>query len=486
MSQISNKTLHPFFQQQKKKSLATKDSSRSPPPRSTQDGPDTASPAKTCINDPMPGPDHDSYRHINKGEGSKPRQMSFPTFYAEIYEQEPTFNHFGQPHSNKPKKAQTDHEFSRLSVLDSSHVTEKVFEPWKPLIARRLPPKYPPMSALPLIPRHRRCQATKPKRDQSMVPAIHTQDQLEHYLDIHFPLWHRYASCKELCRTMFCTKKQPNDHRPWTEKYRPHTVKGLMGDRRHYAYLKDWLHQMEIAPISASKPNDATAKKKKRKKVVVKPDLDHSDEEEFIHNLSLYDHHDEKDDDFAVNNKKKLVKSDNNMRSNVLLIWGDHGIGKTASVYTAAEELGYEVFEINAGSKRSGKDVMALVGEMTKSHLVAFARTSPTTATPNGKKKKKLNPYFAPTQTSFNMMNHPTISKKEPGLLKHFTKPKKPTLAQSSSTKQSLILLEEVDLLFEEDKGFWPSVIELSQKSKRPIIMTCNGTHVNGFSVLYQ
>jgi hypothetical protein len=43
----------------------------------------------------------------------------------------------------------------------------------------------------------------------------------------------------------------------------------------------------------------------------------------------------------------------------------------------------------------------------------------------------------------------------------------------------SLILFEEVDVVFEdEDRGFFSALAELMQITKRPIILTCNSTQL--------
>lgn len=43
------------------------------------------------------------------------------------------------------------------------------------------------------------------------------------------------------------------------------------------------------------------------------------------------------------------------------------------------------------------------------------------------------------------------------------------------AVQQSLILFEEVDILFKDDVNFWPTVIDFVANSRRPVILTCNG-----------
>jgi hypothetical protein len=187
--------------------------------------------------------------------------------------------------------------------------------------------------------------------------------------------------------------------------------------------------------------------------------------------------------------------------TNTILLTGPSGSGKTAAVYACATELGYEVFEVYPGiGKRSGANIEALVGDVGKNHLVNTAESVKknraqeglsSTATPNagiagffaGKKltSTQTDPSFAvpeivPSESvaSVNglslMQGVVSDADSEPPANVAVIPPNTPP-----RVGQSIILLEEVDVLFKEDVNFWPTVINIIKDSKRPVIMTCNG-----------
>jgi DNA polymerase III delta prime subunit len=153
------------------------------------------------------------------------------------------------------------------------------------------------------------------------------------------------------------------------------------------------------------------------------------------------------------------------------LLVGPPGSGKTASVYACAEELGWEVFEVYPGiGRRNGSSIENLVGEVGKNHLVRQK--------PHG--RHDFLPFGSPTKRKqgFN------LSKSEPGSERDRSSVPLAYLDidnserdQPPSLGQSLILLEEVDILFKEDVRFWDSVKEVIRECKRPIICTCNGKY---------
>src|SRR3989344_8935631 len=61
---------------------------------------------------------------------------------------------------------------------------------------------------------------------------------------------------------------------------------------------------------------------------------------------------------FIINFKKQKKKA--------ALIYGSSGTGKTSSVYAIANELGYEVIEVNASDMRNAEQINTKVGNAIK------------------------------------------------------------------------------------------------------------------------
>lgn len=168
--------------------------------------------------------------------------------------------------------------------------------------------------------------------------------------------------------------------------------------------------------------------------------------------------------------------------TNAMLISGPPGCGKTAAAYAVAKELDFEVFEINPGSRRNGKDLLERVGDVTINHLVhrskdslvgnnspeasSLRQTIGSATDFDNRKASSTGSFFKTQRTSKREVEEPSSSE---------TRTETSTPHQTARVqKQSLILLEEVDVLFEEDKTFWAAVLGLLSQSRRPIIMTCN------------
>lgn len=96
--------------------------------------------------------------------------------------------------------------------------------------------------------------------------------------------------------------------------------------------------------------------------------------------------------------------------------------------------------ELNASSKRSGKKLLKELEEATKSYQI---------------KNKGRTSAFC------NLTSNEILPKK--------------------ISKNSLILIEDVDIIFEEDEGFISAIYQLASNTKRPIVMTCKDVcpHLN-------
>ncbi|KAI8174920.1 ATPase family AAA domain-containing protein 5 [Colletotrichum sp. SAR 10_86] len=295
----------------------------------------------------------------------------------------------------------------------------------------------------------------------------------------------------------------------WAQKYAPILAEEVLQSGKEGVLLKEWLQTLRVQSVntgtatadqksSGAKPGSATKKKRKRNKLdnFIVSD---GDETEFLPSVS-----DDDEDDWLPTHsqggpKKTVVRrdigKDLSRLTNAVVLSGPHGSGKTAAVYAVAKELGFEIFEINASSRRNGKDVMEKVGDMTQNHLVQQNRQGKddskavddeTSKDIKSGKQNTMMSFFKP-KAATKPESKPQAEPNPEQKTEQPAEAPKTTKAKTQNQKQSLILLEEVDVLYEEDKQFWATIMNLIVQSKRPFVMTCNDENLVPFHnfVLY-
>lgn len=125
---------------------------------------------------------------------------------------------------------------------------------------------------------------------------------------------------------------------------------------------------------------------------------------------------------------------------NVVLITGDIGAGKSSIVFRAAKQLSLSILEINSATCRTGKRVREIVGDAVASHRI----------------RSSSRIYGKHDQTHVDVQVNGTVP-----------------LVQNAGCN-SLVVLEDVDVLFSDERGFWTSVIELAgiAGNRRPLVLT--------------
>uniref|UniRef100_A0A667H8Y1 ATPase family AAA domain-containing protein 5 n=1 Tax=Lynx canadensis TaxID=61383 RepID=A0A667H8Y1_LYNCA len=284
----------------------------------------------------------------------------------------------------------------------------------------------------------------------------------------------------------------------WTEKYQPQNSSELIGNelaiKKLHSWLKDWKRRAEL---------------EERQNLKGKKD----EKQEGI--LNLLD---------SIDFKGSSDDEEENRLCNTVLITGPTGVGKTAAVYACAQELGFKIFEVNASSQRSGRQILSQLKEATQSHQVDKQGVNSQkpcffNSYNLGKSPKKLSspkkvitsPRKLPPQSPQSSVPKRTLPPKTlANYFKVSSKPKKneeivllennkgiknsceqKPIIQTKSTNTtkskvkefgaeesnrknatSLILFEEVDVIFEEDAGFLNAIKTFMATTKRPVILT--------------
>ncbi|XP_029456573.1 ATPase family AAA domain-containing protein 5 [Rhinatrema bivittatum] len=281
----------------------------------------------------------------------------------------------------------------------------------------------------------------------------------------------------------------------WTEKYEPQASSELIGNYVAVKKLHSWLKEWKM------RVDKEESRKQKEKRV--------KDKQQDVWDCSDFD------DSNAGNEEEDLL-------CNTILITGPSGVGKTAAVYACAQELGFKVFEVNASCQRSGRQILAQLKEATQSHQVdkqgvnahkPCLFNSPSESKSPGKFNSPKQVVASPRKPHLSPRR--TAPKREPApkILENYfkttckqkTNEEKVKLLEDSkdySCKEnedmqaqvtkiraqasdkvgseeparksatSLILFEEVDVIFDDDSGFLNAIKTFMTTTKRPVILT--------------
>ncbi|XP_069056093.1 ATPase family AAA domain-containing protein 5 isoform X2 [Pleurodeles waltl] len=236
----------------------------------------------------------------------------------------------------------------------------------------------------------------------------------------------------------------------WTEKYQPQDSSELIGNSGAIKKLHGWLKEWKARA-------DREEKKSQREK---------------RHDENL-EQDNWRESDFEGDSGDG-DSGDEDFLCNTVLITGPSGVGKTAAVYACAQELGFKVFEVNASCQRSGRQILSQLKEATQSHQVD---------------KQGMNSHKHCLFNTNNASKSPSSCdssklKDAQSTGKGVTKTVDKEVLDESNRKSatSLILFEEVDVIFEDDQGFLSAVKTFMATTKRPVILTTSDAT---FSLLF-
>uniref|UniRef100_A0AAR5PJ58 AAA+ ATPase domain-containing protein n=1 Tax=Dendroctonus ponderosae TaxID=77166 RepID=A0AAR5PJ58_DENPD len=253
----------------------------------------------------------------------------------------------------------------------------------------------------------------KMKADNPDYPVFKVFRQLyersgKHFLEEKKKPRKQSQKSKRKSQDFACEEDASKKHELWIDKYKPRMSDEILANHHGVVQLRKWLE------IWKNYSQEINSKKRRR----------------------------------AFNSDSEFESIDCDSRDstylpgNTVILHGPCGSGKTSAVYAVANEFNFNVLELNASTRRTGKILLQELKEATRSHQVRHE--SSVMESTNQQKSKKLKTKKCQTKEA-ETGNH---------------------------QKMCILLLEDIDLLFDQDEGFLSSLSHLIMTSKRPIILT--------------
>ncbi|XP_044375789.1 uncharacterized protein [Triticum aestivum] len=230
----------------------------------------------------------------------------------------------------------------------------------------------------------------------------------------------------------------------WTDKYRPETAAQVCGNIEHVKFLSEWLKGWD--------------------------ERGHKSKQTGVANESI-------NASFCQDESDTDCSEDASDYENVLLITGPVGCGKSAAVFACAREHGFNVIEVNTSDMRNGAYVKQKFEEATKSHGLEKWSQEEVTTPP---RIDSLDPALeTPDRTEYKhsvSCSTRKASNDDEHMLpvKCYSSSKLSDEAPKQVINKTLILFEDVDTVFDEDRGFISTILKIAETTRWPIILTSN------------
>ncbi|XP_030445181.1 uncharacterized protein LOC115667778 [Syzygium oleosum] len=238
----------------------------------------------------------------------------------------------------------------------------------------------------------------------------------------------------------------------WTNKYQPKNSMEVCGNSEAVKFLTEWLrlwHQADYKNIKY---------------------LNGVEESSLQYDYYVFD---QSDSESECKERHARLK-------NVLLVTGPVGCGKSAAIYACAEEQGFEVMEVNASECRNGALMKQKFGEALESHWLKWSTENQMDIQTKNKLCSAADSVKAECQGKTELIELIQPSDEEnpccsAGAEKLIARVNGASCHQAEV--KPLILFEDVDITFLDDRGFIAAIQHIAETAKGPLILTssnCN------------